>query len=591
MHFDTEQLNIIHDNSRCLFVVASAGCGKSTVILEKVRYLVSMGVDCSKILVISFTNESVNDLKNKFNNYNINCDVKTFHKLGFDVLKMKNKVRLNDNIYGILDKFFSYDVFFSNVYLDYVDYLYSYFYSSKRCFNYLFDNIYEIVICFFLKMLKVDFKYKIINFNGVFSKFCFKISNKLFCINLCYKKKLFSSKSINLYMNDFNLMVLFDFFKGFSFSPIINFDVEYKSFLKVCVSFINNYKSYFIDKVGFNDLFFKFDSRMNLFLKIIYNAYIFYEEYNKKYNCIDYNDMINKAIVSIDVDELGYDYVIVDEFQDISPNRLRLLDCFRKRCFITTLGDDWQSIYSFTGSNLNLFVDYCKNYNSIILPISKTYRNSQELIDIAGAFIMKNGYQLKKKLLSSISVFFPIKVFFYDDENLSDFLYSIISKFKVTSKILLVGRNNFDINCYIDNKLFFLKDNKVICSCLDIDITFLTAHASKGMTFDQVIIINGKNELYGFPSYVYDNYEISCLKKRDMFYLSEERRLFYVAMTRTRNRTYIISPLKNPSFFVLELIYDYKVWCNKKIVFDFFMCRFCGFYSKHKFSKCINCGK
>lgn len=583
MHFDDEQLKIIYDNSKCLFVIASAGCGKSTVIVEKVRYLISKGIDPSKILLISFTNDSVNDLKSKLNNI---CDIKTFHKLGFDILKSNCIFKLNDNLYSILDKYFSYDIFFSDNYLNYVDYLYSYFYKSKKCFGILFDNIYEIVICFFLKMLKVDFKYKLINFNGIFSKFIFFYKDCKYCINLCYRKRIFSFNSINLYMNNFNLNVLFKFFSDFN--PIIICDDEYKNFLNVCVSFINNYKSCYIGDNGFKLL--KCNGRMNLFLKVIYNAYVFYEDYNKLYNYIDYNDMINKSIDYVDVDKLGYKYVIVDEFQDISSNRLKLLDCFRDKCFITTVGDDWQSIYSFTGSNLNLFVDYCKKYNSVVLPINRTYRNSQELIDIAGSFICKNVYQVKKKLVSNISIDCPIKVFFYEDDNLSLFLFSLIKLINLNSKVLLIGRNNFDIDCYIDNKLFFLRGNKVICSCLDVDITFLTAHASKGMTFDEVIIINGKNDLYGFPSYVSDNYEISCLKKNDNFYLSEERRLFYVALTRTCNCTYILTPFSNPSWFVLELIHDYNVFCNRKIEFSFYMCS-CGFYSKRKFSKCINCGK
>lgn len=594
LKFDEEQQRIIKDNSKNLFVIAGAGCGKTTLISEKVKYLVNNKINPNKILIISFTNESVNDLikKIKIEN-NINVEIKTFHKLGLDIIKGKNNYKIKNNLHNILNKYFLYDIYFTNNYIEYLDYLYTYFYDKKIYKKYKFNNIYEIAINNFLLITNIKYKFELVNFNGILSRFTFILNNIEYKVNICSKNKKSKKNNINLYMNNNILDELIILFKKNKFYNIENNDIEYLSFLNICISFINNYKSIFLNENGFKKLFlnnFK-NSRLNLFLNIIYNAYVYYEDYNKKNNIIDFNDMINKSIEIINNTNINYDYIIVDEFQDISFNRLEILKSFSKKgSHITTLGDDFQSIYSFTGSNINLFINFPKLFKDTnILKISKTYRNSQQLIDVAMNFVMKNDLQIKKKLISDKNIQYPIIINFYKNEKLAIFLYNIVLQIyneDKDKKILLIGRNNFDIYEYIDNDTFKLKDNKVI-SKLNIDITYLTAHSSKGMTYDEVIIINAKDELYGFPSNVIDNYETSILKSNENFYLAEERRLFYVALTRTKNHTYIISPLKNPSFFVLELLQYKNILTNKKIKNKIYVCKFCGHYNKNK--KCIYC--
>ena len=86
------------------------------------------------------------------------------------------------------------------------------------------------------------------------------------------------------------------------------------------------------------------------------------------------------------------------------------------------------------------------------------------------------------------------------------------------------------------------------------NITFMTAHASKGLGYDEVVVINGRNETYGFPSKIEDDPVLSLVVKEDRsMQYAEERRLFYVAMTRTKNRVYFIAPEQNPSEFLLEI--------------------------------------
>ena len=118
----------------------------------------------------------------------------------------------------------------------------------------------------------------------------------------------------------------------------------------------------------------------------------------------------------------------------------------------------------------------------------------------------------------------------------------------------------------------------------NLDITFMTVHASKGLGYDNVIVINGKNETYGFPSKIEDDPVLNFVVKQDrnIDYV-KERRLFYVALTRTKNRVFFIAPSQNPSEFLLEIKKDYKNvllkgdWNNSFIPYERKSCPICGY--------------
>lgn len=144
------------------------------------------------------------------------------------------------------------------------------------------------------------------------------------------------------------------------------------------------------------------------------------------------------------------------------------------------------------------------------------------------------------------------------------FLYLIADPFDSTKEvpILLIGRFGFDGDKLEKSGLFkYINKGSKIHSVRypELDITFMTAHSSKGLGYDEVIIVNGKNETYGFPSKIEDDPVLAFVIKGDRSIdYAEERRLFYVAMTRTKNRVYFIAPEQNPSEFLLELKRDYK---------------------------------
>ena len=150
----------------------------------------------------------------------------------------------------------------------------------------------------------------------------------------------------------------------------------------------------------------------------LYEVYSYYQNKLKEKHSIDFEDMIIMATKRLKNNKTYPKYIIVDEFQDISYERFLFLKKIIKfsKSNLIVVGDDWQTIYSFAGSNINLFLDFKKILGTSdvkIIKINKTYRNSQELINIAGNFIMRNDLQIKKNLLSNKSLSNPIKYFYY----------------------------------------------------------------------------------------------------------------------------------------------------------------------------------
>ena len=374
---------------------------------------------------------------------------------------------------------------------------------------------------------------------------------------------------------------------------------EWEDFIVLLKTFIelfkgNNYdetkfKEFYDYVGGLKDSFSK--DRTIAFLKIVEEIYNDYEAYLLKIKKIDFNDMINKAsdcIVKNGLD-LPYKYIIVDEYQDTSFTRYNLLRniCDSIGAKIMVVGDDWQSIYSFSGCDVNIFTKF-DNFFDVCETryIEKTYRNSQQLIDASSNFVMKNPDQTRKELKSSKSLKYPIKLVNFDNDFDEILKFELIIKniinqstFK-NKKILILGRNNKDIfnllknfnveNEYGKRKFEILGDedklrrNKfvkiVYRESPDVNIEYRTVHQSKGLECDNVILINLKNWKAGFPNKMVDDSVLNFVKRNgDSFSYAEERRLFYVALTRTKNNVYLLAPYFKSSVFVQELKTDANV--------------------------------
>ena len=343
-------------------------------------------------------------------------------------------------------------------------------------------------------------------------------------------------------------------------SLIENFEKLISTFIKLLKCNGYNLNS-FLDflKVSKRNIFSY--KKEKIFLIITLNIYLVYEKYLKENNEIDFDDMLIKATNTVEEHGIKrrYKYVIIDEYQDTSYIRFllikRILEC--SSASLLVVGDDFQSIYRFTGCDLSLFLDFEKYFeNSKIMKIQNTYRNSQELISIAGNFVMKNKKQITKNLKSNKHIDYPIQLIYYTDIKKA-FLKLIL---EIHSPILVLGRNNHDINLILDKKDFKLENDKIIyLENPDIKIKYLTMHKSKGLEEVNVIIINLEDKLLGFPNKIVDSKILRFVSSdSDKFPYSEERRLFYVALTRTKNYTFLLVPKNNESIFVKELKKNYK---------------------------------
>ena len=110
---------------------------------------------------------------------------------------------------------------------------------------------------------------------------------------------------------------------------------------------------------------------------------------------------------------LPYKMIIIDEFQDTSIVRFNLIKKIvaQNDASLCVVGDDYQSIYHFSGCDLELFLNFTKMYKDAKLYfLNSTYRNSNELIKTLGDFIMKNNNQIKKTLKSNKTYKKPIKI-------------------------------------------------------------------------------------------------------------------------------------------------------------------------------------
>ncbi len=424
-------------------VVAGAGSGKTFTIVNKIKFLLDNNIyKENELLIISFTNESVNDLKRKID---YNLDIMTFHKLAINLINNPN-MKISNEYYlkFIINEYFN-----------------SYGKYNKKQ-NKLIKRILQEIDIDNLKKLIITF--------------------------------------INLYKSNYN-------------------DINY---------LLNLYqKSHFINKIYF---------------KIILEIYHIYNQELESSNLYDFNDMIKIATNNINNNQIktNYKYIIIDEFQDTSLNRFKLINAIIKQnnAKIFVVGDDYQSIYRFTGCNLDIFLNFNKLVNNLnIINLDYNYRNPKEIIDVANSFIMKNKNQIKKETICLKNINKPIKICFYKNKRTA---IEKILKY-IDSKYLILGRNNKD------KDLFNVQDKP-----------FLTIHKSKGLEEDNIILINLTNNNNSLPSKIKNHKVINKIIKTDYYPYEEERRLFYVALTRTRNNIYLLVPKSNYSIFIKELMKNYK---------------------------------
>ena len=596
---DNEQKMVVLDNSKYLMVIAGAGSGKTTTLAAKVKYLVDIKkVSPKDILIISYTNKAVNELSNLINKkFNIQAQICTFHHYAYSLIKEEYNLKITTNGKQIIkDYILSTSLHYNstkNVFLDvYKMYLSTVLHTFPQnlLFEYMFSTgkidknmkkiITELEMLWIIYNINIEYTYY--NFLTNTYYFCVLIidSTKIYVdyINRNGLKKIFeiNIKKYNAYKNKLNYLCIYknesilEKVKEFCKNKNINLKRNKRidrikniflsskfmdMFISDIYTFILLCKRYNIKEISSNN------NKLNIFLNDIYS---YYKTKLKEKKFIDFEDIILLATKNLKNNKKYPKYIIVDEYQDISYERFIFLKKIIEisNSYLIVVGDDWQTIFSFAGSNINLFLNFKKilNISDVkVIKINQTYRNSQELINIAGNFIMKNDLQIRKNLVSNKKLNNPIKYYYYsnnkDKIKKLKFILNNIYKTNKKLKVLLLLRYKFDINFLKKQKDFILKENRLIYKKYpNMYITYMTVHAAKGLGYDEVIIVNNEDGLYGFPSNKEDSLFIKLLDnrtKKDI--LDEERRLFYVALTRTKNNVYLLINKYNPSSFIKEL--------------------------------------
>ncbi len=707
-----EQKNAVITDEDSQLVIAGAGCGKTGILVAKVRYLIAKGVEPEKILVLSFTNKTVDEFNQKTKGFTNNKQIAhTFHGLGSSISSsrynddisaanimagimkdpdyQKKRSTIIAQIIEFIKQKLSNPIDLQKLILEYI----SENYKDVSCVSLLEENVQvglneferqrfpslkeriercerkglaiqgeklkslaEVKIANFLFLNQIEYQYEkeytkpfikpakgkqyrpdfyiqasdgreiwIEHFGvtkdslGEYHAKWLKdddekryIQERIDKIRTHQKNQtiLIETTQDQFYDNSLTERLTVELAKyGIRLNPrseeeIAKFlyKIEERERQQLFARYVTRYiglfkaqsqykdldelQDYLVENAGCRYL----QDKVCKYFKILKVVYDLYYKLLKANNSSDFNDMINNAIDVINSNDYKkqYDYILVDEYQDITNRRCEFLKALQNKnnAKLLCVGDDWQSIYGFQGSDVSLFTSFCsagmyKNTPNEPLKIQKTHRNSQELINIAGNFIMKNSNQIKKELHSDKSEKYPIKGVYYHKEkknidvikgcsNLEEALYCTLNNIERhfnNETICVIGRYNIfnyakQLNLNLDNIGDTESCERNFVELLskkysNLNIAFSTIHRAKGMEYDYVIfldMIQKTEEIHSFPCEIQDDFMMKpLLCKMDTFQNAEERRMFYVVLTRCRKQIYLLVNEENPSCFFDEI--------------------------------------
>ncbi len=654
-----QRRSIVSEEDNCL-VVSSAGSGKTSSIIGKVKYLTQVkGIDPQRILLISYTNKAAAELTERMATAGLKGY--TFHKLALDIIGQSTGVKpsICDNTDALFVEIFHNLLEDDNFKKSIVEYFVDYQTNEteweqrkserreqlseqkstkiKAMFPDMdgkaiyVKSVQEQKICFALSSLGVKFRYEepyehklademhsqyrpdfsiYFEQNGEMKRvylehfgvneygfvpgwfaedknMSYEEANKKYNDGITWKKaahekfgtELLTTSSADFHYSDIRekLKILL----GNAGIPIqeINDDELYnlvlpkgskqeKAFIRLVVTFITLIKSSCKPIANvLQDARRNNDERSGFIIKNIFvPVYERYINSLSKSGQIDFTDAILQATeICKTLHPVEYDYIIVDEFQDISVDRYNFLRVLREGnppAKLYCVGDDWQSIYRFSGSDMALFNQFSEYFGSTeINKIETTYRFGEPLVALSSRFIQRNNAQIKKNIHPfSQDAKTELEFYAYERSDYCNTIGKIISSIPSDKSIFLIGRYSFD-DYYLSfmyqsikegNKFFYLINGR--------KIEFLTVHKSKGLEADYIILLQCNKDTYGFPSLVSDDPVLNyVLTKSDQFPYGEERRLFYVAITRAKVKTIVLYDKRFPSVFVDEFLCPEKV--------------------------------
>lgn len=287
--------------------------------------------------------------------------------------------------------------------------------------------------------------------------------------------------------------------------------------------------------------------RERIFLAMFEDILVRYQQDLSMKQEIDFGDMIIHASKHVESGRFKspYKVIIVDEFQDIAQGRAWLMNSLLEQVpdsRLLCVGDDWQSIYRFTGSDIGLMTNYKNQWKQAVrIDLDKTFRFNNKILDFSTTFITSNPNQLKKSIIPASTRTTP--AIHITSQSAGEILGHIKAA-APSASVLMLGRYGFTTPKVRDD---------------DHNVQAMTVHKSKGLEADYVVVNDVVAGKYGFPSEMQDDPIISMLlTDAQEFAHAEERRLFYVAVTRAKKEVWLQINPQNPSCFILELLKERK---------------------------------
>ncbi|WP_175557540.1 UvrD-helicase domain-containing protein [Raineyella antarctica] len=300
--------------------------------------------------------------------------------------------------------------------------------------------------------------------------------------------------------------------------------------------------------------------RTRIFLELYWEIHDRWEQELRAAGAIDFDDMLVQAadLLERSPDLSAYDLVLIDEFQDTSHSRARLVRalCQGPEKYLLAVGDDWQAINRFAGADITAMTRFEQMFGPAeTVRLQTTFRNPQTIADIAGRFVSRNPAQIDKRVVSARRAAShpedgpPVTIIRVETRDglqraIDGYLTDLATR-AAQSSIDVLGR--------------YRHEEKLVPrhGFPGLDVTFRTVHAAKGLEADYVILPNLTKGIYGFPSKIEDDPVLGlAMPGDDGFPHAEERRLFYVALTRARRAVTIFTVVGQESPFVVELLDD-----------------------------------
>ncbi|MEI7386776.1 UvrD-helicase domain-containing protein, partial [Pectobacterium versatile] len=313
--------------------------------------------------------------------------------------------------------------------------------------------------------------------------------------------------------------------------------------------------------------------RFRSFLQVAFKVFDAYQEELSSTGKIDFSDMIRDAIKILDSNKVEnkHLFILVDEFQDISKLRADLVAAILRRNSLESIlfcvGDDWQTINRFAGSDVGIFTNVEKYFSrhATTLPLTRTFRCVDSIAKVARNLVLRNGNQIEKKVTApKNNLLNCIRIVMH--ENNADKRFSALedelNKIVDTSKFL--GIKNPSVKLLTRTKTEGsiprglegkdkLKD-LIRRYVNELKIEHETIHGSKGLEADFVIIIGLDSGFRGFPTERDNDPLFDLVLPKMKSAKEEERRLLYVGLTRAKQQVILLTNEEAPSEYILELM-------------------------------------